>query len=348
MLLALASACGEVPAPADAGAADAAADVLAVDALDVPLDAPPASEWRFEPIDGGACANGSAYGVAVSLGRSDDVVLLLEGGGACWDDTSCNVTRTALGTHDDLDPDAVLAAGRARAPFLFSRDPALGPFAAATFVDVPYCTGDFHVGDAVRDYAGGTIRHVGARNLAGALALAATLSPDAARVFVVGSSSGGFGAALAWAPIRAAFPGAEVHVLADSAPLFAVPDERWALMRDAWSARLPDGCAACASSLVSVVEHHLATAPPDARFGLLQHTDDAVTRAYFGLAPGVLPAALTDWSARFAASAGHRTFLVAGERHIVLVMPDAEVAGVSPRAWTFAFVSGAGWTNVGP
>jgi hypothetical protein len=328
---ALAGACAEVP-----GAADAPGDGA------VPRD------WRFEPVAGATCANGSAYGVGVSMGSPSDVVLLIEGGGACWDDTSCNELRTALLTHADLDPELVLAAGRAREGFLFSRDPALGPFASATFVDVPYCTGDLHVGDAVRDYPGGTIRHVGARNLMGALELARRLVPGASRVFLVGSSAGGFGASMAWDRARAVFVGAEVHVLNDSGPLFAVPDDRWALMRDAWSAVLPEGCGACATSLAAVVEHNLATVPPTERFGLLSHSEDALTRGTFGLPAGVLSMTLDDWASRFAASPGHRSFVVEGERHIVLISPDAAVGGVTPRAWAFAFATGEGWVNVGP
>ncbi len=88
-----------------------------------------------------------------------------------------------------------------------------------SFVCVPYFTGDVHAGDNVMNYpAAGTqvpartVHHKGAKNLDAFLVRLHDTFPDAARVFLVGSSAGAFGAQqLNYQRVAAAWPAAEVH-----------------------------------------------------------------------------------------------------------------------------------------
>jgi hypothetical protein len=65
------------------------------------------------------------------------------------------------------------------------------PFADYTFVFVPYCTGDFHLGDAATESSPElTVRHNGWVNGTAALTYVAEHFAAAAEVVVVGESAG--------------------------------------------------------------------------------------------------------------------------------------------------------------
>ena len=69
------------------------------------------------------------------------------------------------------------------------------PFAGYTFVYVPYCTGDVHLGDATTEYSPElTVQHKGWVNGTAALTYLAEHFPDAAHVVVVGESAGAIAA----------------------------------------------------------------------------------------------------------------------------------------------------------
>ena len=48
-------------------------------------------QWQYVAVDGTQCMNGSATGIGVNLGTSGDVVIYLEGGGACFNDARVQV-----------------------------------------------------------------------------------------------------------------------------------------------------------------------------------------------------------------------------------------------------------------
>src|SRR5690606_13544143 len=113
---------------------------------------------------------------------SDDVFIYLQGGGACWNQGTCVPSLLRFGPichygeniclYDGpggtqptstyvTDRDPFPADGGGRFPSeldlvtrvrAFDRGDEENPFRDATFVFVPYCTGDLHTGDAVRTY----------------------------------------------------------------------------------------------------------------------------------------------------------------------------------------------------
>ena len=98
------------------------------------------------------------------------------------------------------------------------------PFADYTFVYVPYCTGDVHLGDVTRDYSPElTVEHNGFVNSTTAMTHLVENYADADHVVVVGESAGSIAAPVYAGLVADQLPDAQVTVLADSSG--AYPDD---------------------------------------------------------------------------------------------------------------------------
>ena len=64
-----------------------------------PIDAPP-GDWTWIPVDGAVCRDGSGtgFGVRPSATGSDKLVIYLEGGGACFNGTTCGINPGSFGS----------------------------------------------------------------------------------------------------------------------------------------------------------------------------------------------------------------------------------------------------------
>lgn len=133
--------------PADAAEPDALADAPAPEGL----PAAPGT-WTFVPIDGMRCADGSATGIGVRLEPdSKELMLYLQGGGACTTGETCWVSKNAAHV-DGYGPTEFAQDGLLENYVLLDPSATSGnPFADMTMVMVPYCTGDAHSGRAIRD-----------------------------------------------------------------------------------------------------------------------------------------------------------------------------------------------------
>lgn len=310
------------------------------DPLTTPID-----RWTFLSIEGARCADGSATGVGVNRADgSEDLLILLQGGGACWDYETCFVLGSAVNVESGYDA-AHFAADEAMLQPPEGRDPN-NPLSLATQVFVPYCTGDLHGGNAVRDYTLGqdtrTVHHVGAHNVDLMLARLRTgLSAAPPRVWVMGSSAGGYGATLNLQAVERAFPDAEVHMLADSAPLLTPPGGRWAQWQAAWDLRFPAGCADCGERFGAVVDA-IATDDRHGRIGLLAYEQDATIGAFFDFDG---PAELQALDALLQQSYGHddtRYFVAAGTDHVMIGRPQSRSAqtDVALSDWLVTWILG--------
>ena len=324
----------------------------AIDAASAaPIEAP-AETWTWVPIAGMTCGNGSATGVGVNLTtRSDRVLVFLVGGGACWDNQTCFVLHTAANIDTDYGAAqfqqqlANLAAYR-----LFSRA-AGAPFADASFVFVPYCTGDLHAGHQVTTYSGGTVHHVGQDNLDALWPRLRATRPSADVVWLTGASAGGYGAMLQQGRARAAWPSARFHALSDSSQPVDPEASRWTAIRSAWSLDLPAGCAACGNGLGGWPGHLRATMPAGSRWALLMSTQDQVIAQYMGFTGPQLEAATLAIRDGMAPGTGQGAFVIAGTGHVLTTMPSVPTTagGVSLATWIGDFASGAAtWGSTGP
>jgi len=174
--------------------------------------------WQ-QVVPGGdcRCADGSEFSFWVRHGDPTRVVLYFQGGGACFSPESCAFTGGIYKPNTGRQDDPTGAGG-----VLDLTDPR-NPLADASFVFVPYCTGDVHIGNNTNVYSPElTVEHKGAVNAAAAVEHVAATFPDAEQVVVLGESAGGVGAPLYAGVVSDLLPAADIVVLADSSG--AYPD----------------------------------------------------------------------------------------------------------------------------
>lgn len=320
----------DAPALDDAGDGVASVDA-AVDAPRLEIDAGPAepitappNQWSWVPVEGARCGNGSTAGIGINPSASSrDIFIFLMGGGGCWDGLTCLGVPVAAHISTNYG-EATLRADlrQVSGNFVLSRTNQQNPFRDATQVFVPYCTGDIHGGDAVKEYTWGsrreTIHHVGARNMALFLRRLAATVPNARRVTVMGISAGGFGAGLNWWRVADAFPSARTDLIDDSGPPFAPPPGRWAQMRDAWNIQFPRECASCRDDLETLLDFYATRFPPPARMALLSYTRDTTISTYFGITQEDFQTNLLRLAReRIAPRPNMRHFIVTGSSHVL-------------------------------
>jgi hypothetical protein len=317
-------------------------------------DTAPENVWTWVDLPDARCSDGSATGVGVNSGSGDTVVLFLDGGGACWDTLTCFRFETAApGPFGPAQLDARLEDVPGS---ILDRTLAGAPFADATLVFVPYCTGDVHMGDATQRYPDSPRewRHHGKKNLEAALAWIGANLAAPAKVVVSGASAGGFGALFAFDLVSGRWPGAKGYLLDDSGPPL-VGDDFNPLLRAAWfiSWRLDETllpiCPECARDLSELLPA-LARRHPTARLGLLSSREDQVIRSYVALSPAGFERALLQLEAEVVAPLpGAAMFLVPGEQHTMLGAPGTFTAGEVPLLeWIGRMVADdPGWRTEG-
>lgn len=199
-----------------------------------PTEASTGAGWE-QILPGGdcACADGSEFSFWSRPADATKVVLFLEGGGACFDATTCAFTDEESTTYDwniSPDDDPALQGGI----FDFSR--AENPFAEHSFVYVPYCTGDIHLGNKISEYSPDvTVEHVGFINGLTALAYVRDTFPDATEVVVVGESAGAIAAPLYGGIVSDLLPDAGVTVFSDGSGAYPNDPNGGALFDALWN-----------------------------------------------------------------------------------------------------------------
>ena len=396
----------------DAGALDAGLpDAGLPDAgpLDAGLDAGtilPDLGWTFLGVPGSQCALGAQAGLGYNPGASDELVLFLNGGGACWNNGTCqpslyrwgpvcNYGSDSVCLWDDAGGTKPLAANVSlpdpypadgggvfpadlatiRSSLLFARR-AENHLRNATYVFVPYCTGDLHAGNATRTYytKGGlfdqpvarTHHFAGATNMDAYLATLRARHPVVHTIWLTGVSGGGYGASLNLERVRGAFPEATVHLLADSAPMVQPGSfEDW---KSEWNLQLPSGCANCDAGFPQIIQY-LIDDQPTSRVALLAYSEDQVitrfmysggdTNSWLNPPYGTYSTNLAALETRYEASTNARYFQLPGQNHVMVqlygvVQPDGGLSapaasrdgGTDLRAWLDAWETGVGrWEN---
>jgi hypothetical protein len=146
--------------------------------------------------DGPLCIAGTPYAAFTRAGNPSKLLIMLQGGGACWQDFYfCTPT-----IDGQLPPAPTVG--------IWDFDSPENPFADYSIVYMPYCDGSVFSGDnAVVDanFPLSSVRHHrGLRNLTAGMDLAKATFPHARRITVAGSSAGGVGAT-AFTPFLARF-----------------------------------------------------------------------------------------------------------------------------------------------
>ena len=319
---------------------------------DVPLDTP-ANTWTWVEIPGTTCANGTPAGFGVNRSTtSPDLFVLFQGGGACWDATSCFVAKTSIHIEDTYGP-SLLASEIGTAPV--DHTPSANPLQAPTHVYIPYCTGDLHAGTTSTTYdvsgTPRTVAHVGATNTQRFIDRLRSAFPDARTIYVAGISAGGYGATFNHHRFTTAWPDAEVHTVQDGSPLIT-PLSTYAAWRTSWDIAYPPGCTDCDTNLGNVMAT-VRSAHPTSRFALLHYDDDAVIKSYFGFAAtaGSMVAASNALVDAHYTGNNAKAFMLAGGGHTMLGNAGTLTApgGMRLDAWLLQWATGAPqWTTVRP
>ena len=415
-ILLLICACAPPPASVlDGGGGDAGPDAGGVDAGEtdsgVGIDAgppliSPANEWTWVPVEGSSCGAGQTAGLGINRASDDeDLFLFLQGGGACWNTGTCfpslvqfgplcdygqvcllNVAGGQLPTAvhvNEFDPYPADGGGafpgelaQIRSSLVFDRTRPENPFRAASFVFVPYCTGDLHAGATTHAFSYKlnlfdqpstfTMHFSGATNMDAYLTRLKATFPRVRRIWLTGVSGGAYGATLNFDRVQRAFPQAEVQLLADSAPFVATPHwDQWPAM---WNLQFPVGCTDCDAGFPQIATH-LATTYPTRRLALLSNDEDKVISWFFfggvGAAAFLNPPTATFKTNLIALedrndlTPNAKHFVVPGFEHVLfggygMVLSDGGVTapmssrdgGTDLRAWINAWATGdASWQS---
>ncbi|NJK33313.1 MAG: hypothetical protein HC927_13430 [Deltaproteobacteria bacterium] len=332
-------------------------DGCLADCTAVELIEPPALEWTYFEVPDTRCMDGTPAGFGVSYNPdSPNVMIYLEGGGACFNDT-CDFTAFNIPFIPPSDG-------------IFSRDNNNNPVKDWTMIYVPYCTGDIHAGDAEQMLGGQLRQFRGYSNITRYLERWVPSFP-AERVLLTGISAGGFGAALNATQVADAYGDeVELTVIDDSGPPLSndvIPPCLQQRFRETWNldATVLAECPECdpTNFATTYLDHVIAT-HPNLRFGVFSNTSDAIISTYMGFGWGngqhdncegtpIPVPALTYAEDLLAIRALHEseisTFYVLGLGHTVLRVGYniTSVGGTSVPEWIAEVLDGQ-ISHVGP
>ena len=195
---------------------------------------------ELDPASGPICMRGEPFRFSMRDGSADDLLIFLQGGGACWSDFCLAVTQAPSGIPklDALDPTR-----------------ADNPWAASDVVYLPYCDGSMFVGDVELDDDGDgkldRFQH-GLANLTAALEAARQRWPMPKRITLAGSSGGSYGTFSALPLVRMLWADAPIDVVEDSGPGLGKPGDPALLTRLLTEfgalALVPPSCTDCLAS----------------------------------------------------------------------------------------------------
>jgi hypothetical protein len=319
----------------DAPGGDGSSSDAAVACTPQPIANLTPEQWYWVPVAGSRCGNGSPAGFAINTTtHSKEVVIFLMGGGGCYSAQTCTgLQPTAANLDGYTAAKAGMELGMFSAGSIFDRNSMTNPLRDATFVFVPYCTGDFHSGDTVASY--GT-HHVGYANLGAYLALLAPAYCDASRIILAGSSAGGFGSVFNYEHVQQTFPATPIDLIDDSAPLLRQMPMQ-AQLRTAWGqlAHVPTGCTACTQAWHAFLPY-LAAKYPTRRFSLISSLQDYSIGQFFGFTPTTYQAAVNDLADTVIAPLPNmRVFYLANNDHVWLHRNLAAVTSLTHSLSTF-------------
>ncbi|MDH3200803.1 MAG: pectinacetylesterase family protein [Myxococcales bacterium] len=215
-------------------------------------------QWlKFEP-EGTVCANGSQYKYFINFSEaSENLVIFLEGGSACWNYEDCANARPfntecikepagtecirddyfAVYLHlDELEPISALTEPlgvvNGDVPVdlaypMLSSNADINPMGTWNKVFIPYCTGDTYLGSVVRTYVDPDgvgpdveFHHMGHQNMLRVIEDLNSKFRSVPKMMVSGCSAGGVGSLNNYAFIRNGMEGVENgYLIADSGPV---------------------------------------------------------------------------------------------------------------------------------
>jgi hypothetical protein len=230
---------------------------------------------RFGGGDGPLCLDGSEFSMATRDTGSEELMIFLQGGGACWSELCAATENVNAGIPKAgiLDPDL-----------------AKNPVADWDTVYVPYCDGGLHASDADSDSNGDGQNdrfQRGLHNLSAALDVAVGTFPAPRRILLTGISAGGFGTTFALPLVRTLYPDVPIELINDSGVGVARPDQPdfIRLLMNDWNALafFPESCPTCIGEDGHTTDIHKWQLKQDEnlRLSLMSYTQDPVIAVTF-------------------------------------------------------------------
>jgi Pectinacetylesterase len=288
------------------GAGDGGGDLSAL-AAPLPTGTPKMG-WSWVQVAGSVCRDGSPAGYFWRRGKNPNLMIFMNGGGACSDPFFCGLNP--VNVNQDLPTQSLIDAtgnvllgpdGNPQFPHeegVFKRD-TRNPVGEWNMIYIPYCTGDVFAGskpDGTVPGVDGKQQFVGYKNVGLFLDSFGPSFANTTKVLLTGSSAGGFGTLLNYDRVQMYFdkqPGkARVYGVTDSGIPFRQQymapclQKRW---RDSWDLVMPEGCTSCTPTggLTEGIGTYLFKEKYKDRVlgGMISAVEDGVIRAFYG--PGL-------------------------------------------------------------
>lgn len=265
-------ACSSDPRVA-ADAPDAGGTPAVVPPADASVDAPvtppssgfsaPFGEWTWLDVPGSKCAQGSETGIGYKRGTGDKVFIFMQGGSLCVD-ADCKLSPyytkwTGYGSKEFYE---ALAQASGEYEGQSGIDVSLGfrdlnavspTFADASLVYIPYCSGDYFIGSADKDWGTWKAQYRGKSNVNLFLQAIAAGFPNATRFIISGGSAGSVGAMQNYHRAVSAFGGRRVDLVTDSYSMIGenIPQFVYPVTGPV----LPPDCSACATDYRAIYDY---------------------------------------------------------------------------------------------
>jgi len=241
------------------------------------------ANWQWQPIEGSFCRDGTQAGFFVQENsESTDLMVYLEGGGACFNNQTCGANPSTIDPRKLPVSVGILNSSEER-----------NPVRSWNKVYVPYCTGDVMAGNRENVNVSSSYRNqkfVGFRNMGLFLQDLTDRFAAVDQVLLTGESAGGFGAIYNFDQVQTAFGGTPVYLLNDSGISFSddyLPPCLQRLWRELWNLNetLPSDCIDCrkpnGGGLINLMDL-LALKYGGRQFGFLSSTSDLIIRVFYG------------------------------------------------------------------
>lgn len=299
----------------------------------------------FGTGSGPLCGEGLPYTMYTRDQGSQELMIFLEGGGACWSDFCFYITDPEPGIRS-----------------LGILDPERGnnPVKDWNHVYLPYCDGSLHVGDRDidTDDDGENDRFQrGLHNLSASLDVAVNAFPAPSRIVLAGQSGGGLGTIFALPLVRYMYPGVPIEVVNDSGVGVGRIDKPEFLeqLTQEWnlSAFIPASCPDCIAEDGHLSDYLIwqLDQDPNVRRSYLGYTGDSTLANTFLRIGGASyeQAIIAEMAQQEAAHPERvRSWLKAGMQHTFITDdPDVTVQGVSAMDWINAMLTdSADWVSL--
>lgn len=315
------------------------------------------TEWtKIEPGGDTRCAHDTPYAYWVKRGTVNKLLVFFEGGGGCWDASSC-----AVGSNF-YDADVGDGETPAKRGGILNLDHPENPFKDYHAVFIPSCTGDVHWGTTLTEYPtedGGTlpIYHHGFINGRSALDWTFENITNPESVFVTGCSAGSIGSIIAAPYLIENYPDAPVTQLGDSlAFVFPGPvnlEGIWGIQ-----AAYPDWIPAVAeldptSHVTANYYNAIASHYPTYTFAQHNTERDNVQVRYYSPGnsdpDGLADALATSLTTIHEASPNFRSYTASGDLHCIMPRQQfysLETNGVAFRDWVADLADGKAVASV--